>query len=111
MREIRLTPQAEADLAEIRRYSKKVGGASGARLYLKGLGRRLEQLAAGTVVHRDAEIGDGYRRCRYERHVIIFKEEADSIRVVHVFHERMDIAERVGTRSDDHSTQSSPISR
>ncbi len=62
---------------------------------MTGLGRRFQEIASGTVAHRDAEIGNGYRRCRYERHVIIFKEERSSVRIVHVFHERMDIAGRV----------------
>jgi len=66
---------------------------------LKGLGRRFRDIAAGTVAHRDAEIGDGYRRCRYKRHVIIFREECHSIRIVHVFHERMDVAGRIADES------------
>ncbi len=94
MREIRLTPQAEAEVAEVRRYSRRAWGAVQARSYLTGLGRRFQEIAAGTAAHRDAEIGNGYRRCRYRRHIIIFREEPDSVRIVHIFHERMDIAAR-----------------
>jgi plasmid stabilization system protein ParE len=60
-----------------------------------GLGRRFQEIADGTATHRDAEIGNGYRRCRYRRHIIIFKEGSDWVRIVHVFHERMDIAGRI----------------
>jgi plasmid stabilization system protein ParE len=63
------------------------------------LGRRFREIAAGTAAHRDAEIGNGYRRCRYERHIIVFKEECDSIRILHVFHERMDFVGRIAEGS------------
>ncbi|MEA3051485.1 MAG: toxin ParE1/3/4 [Sphingomonadales bacterium] len=96
MREVRLTPQAEAEVAEVRRYSRHTWGITQAKRYLTGLGRRFREIAAGTAAHRDAEIGSGYRRCRYRRHIIIFKEEGDSVRIVRVFHERMDIPGRLG---------------
>lgn len=99
MREVRLTPQAEAEVAEVRRYSRHTWGAPQAKRYLMGLGRRFQEIADGTASHRDAEIGNGYRRCRYQRHIIIFKEERDSVRIVHVFHERMDIVGRFAERS------------
>jgi toxin ParE1/3/4 len=95
VREVRLTPQAQAEVEEVRRYSQRVWGAAQAKRYLRGLGRRFRDIAAGTAAHRDAEIGDDYRRCRYQRHIIIFKEERDSIRIVHIFHERMDVAGRI----------------
>lgn len=95
MREVRLTPQAIAELADIRRYTRKVWGAGQADRYLRGLGSRLAEIAAGTAVTRDAEIGGDYRRCRYEAHIIIFKEARDFVRILHVFHERMDIAQRI----------------
>jgi plasmid stabilization system protein ParE len=95
VREIRLTPRAEAEVAEVRRYSREAWGTAQAKRYLTGLGRRFQEIAAGTAAHQDAEIGDGYRRCRYERHIIIFKDEGGSVRIVHVFHERMDIPGRL----------------
>lgn len=99
MKEVRLTPQAQAEVAEVRRYSQRVWGATQAKRYLRGLSRRFGEIAAGTAAHRDAEIGNDYRRCRYERHIIIFKEEGDWVRIVHIFHERMDVARRVGKES------------
>jgi toxin ParE1/3/4 len=99
VRKVCLTPQAQAEVAEVRRYSQLQWGATQAKRYLRGLGRRFREIAAGTAAHRDAEIGNGYRRCRYERHIIIFKEESDSIRIVHVFHDRMDVPGRIAERS------------
>ena len=95
MKEIRLTPRGQAEVAEVRRYSRRTWGATQAKRYLGGLSRRFREIAAGTAAHRDAEIGNDYRRCRYQRHIIIFKEERDWVRIVHVFHERMDVARRV----------------
>lgn len=95
MREVRLTPQAIGELAEIRRYTRKMWGVRQADRYLKGLGSRFNEIAAGAAVIRDAEIGGGYRRCRYEAHIIIFKEASAFVRIVHVFHESMDIAGRM----------------
>lgn len=95
MREVRLTPQARAEVAEIRRYTHKQWGAAQADRYLRGLGQRFEEIAAGTALHRDAEIGGGYQRCRYESHIIVFRPEVDAIRVVHIFHRSMDMAGRM----------------
>jgi toxin ParE1/3/4 len=99
VKEVRLTPQAKAEVAEVRRYSQRAWGATQAKRYLTGLGRRFRDIAAGTVSNRDAEIGEGYRRCRYRRHIIIYREDPDSIRIVHVFHERMDVAGRIAEES------------
>ena len=95
MREVRLTPQARAEIADIRRYTRARWGAAQADRYLRGLGQRFEEIAAGTALHRDAEIGGGYRRCRYETHVIVFKPEDEAIRVVHIFHRSMDMTGRM----------------
>ena len=95
MKEVRLTPRAVAEIAEIRRYSRRAWGAAQAKRYRTGLGRRFQEIAAGTAADRDAEIGNGYRGCRYGRHVIVFKEERDGVRILHMFHERMDIAGRI----------------
>ena len=99
MREVRLTPLALAEVEEVRHYSRQAWGPAQARRYLKGLSRRFRQIAAGTAAHRDAEIGNDYQRCRYGRHIIIFKEEVGAVRIVHIFHERMDIAGRLGEGS------------
>jgi toxin ParE1/3/4 len=97
VKDVRLTPQAIAEMADIRRYTRRTWGAAQAARYLKGLGVRFEEIAAGIVAHRDAEIGGGYRRCRYQVHIIVFKEERDCVRIVHVFHERMDIPGRAAS--------------
>jgi toxin ParE1/3/4 len=99
VKELRLTPQAEAEVMEVRRYSRHTWGNDRAKRYLAGLGRRFREIADGAATHRDAEIGNGYRRCRYRRHIIIFKEGSDWVRIVHVFHERMDIVGRIAEGS------------
>ncbi|MEA3063365.1 MAG: toxin ParE1/3/4 [Sphingomonadales bacterium] len=95
MKQVRLTPQARAEIAEIRLYTRKRWGAAQADPYLRGLGRRFEEIAAGTASHRDAEIGGDYRRCGYESHIIVFRFEGDAVKVVHVFHRTMDIPGRM----------------
>jgi toxin ParE1/3/4 len=95
VKEVRLTPQARAEIAEIRLFTRNRWGVVQADRYLRGLGRRFEEIAAGTALHRDAEIGGGYRRCRYESHIIIFKPDGEALRVVHIFHRSMDIAGRM----------------
>ena len=96
MKEIRLTPRARAEIAEIRAYSRRRWGAAQTERYLRGLGQRFEEIAAGTAAHRDAEIGGAYRRCGYEAHVIIFSEEPECVRILHIFHRSMDIPGRLG---------------
>lgn len=97
MKEILVTPLAVADLAEIRRYTRRTWGAAQARDYLSGLGTCFESIAGGEAATRDVEgVGCGYRRCRYRSHVVIFAEGPNFVRIVRVLHVRMDQALRLG---------------
>src|SRR4051812_31969412 len=89
VKSIHLTPKAIADLAEIRRFTRKTWGPAQARRYLQELGARFDRIAEGIAAARDAEIpGRDYHRSRCGAHVIFFAERRDHIRIVRIIHER-----------------------
>ncbi|MGZ8286734.1 MAG: type II toxin-antitoxin system RelE/ParE family toxin [Allosphingosinicella sp.] len=93
MRRVRLRPRAIADLAEIRRYTRKIWGPAQADKYLQKLGAQLEKIAEGTAAVRDAEIrGRDFRRSRHGAHVIFFVDAPDHIRIVRILHQRRNFA-------------------
>ncbi|MFL6846526.1 MAG: type II toxin-antitoxin system RelE/ParE family toxin [Allosphingosinicella sp.] len=93
VRELHVRPRALADIAEIRRYTRKTCGPVQARTYLNELGARFEAIADGTarsvVVHAKNR---PFGRCRYTEHFIFFQELPDAVEIVRVLHPRRDIA-------------------
>lgn len=82
-----------ADLAEIRRYTRRIWGPAQAEKYLQELGKRLEKIADGSAAARDAGIRSrDFRRSSYGAHVIFFIEASDHIRIVRIMHERQNFA-------------------
>lgn len=80
------TPKAAKDLSTIAAYSLREWGEDQARNYLQGL-----ELACGDLV-RNFGLGreiDGFRRRRYERHLIYYLCKDEAILVVRILHERM----------------------
>jgi len=80
------TPKAVADLASIATYSLREWGEVQARNYIAGL-----ELACGTLgdhfaLGRDV---DGFRRWRYERHLIYYRVSGDELLIVRILHEKM----------------------
>ena len=88
MKEIRLRPAAEADIAGIREYTRRTWGAEQASRYLRGLGRRFQEIACGVAVSRQSERNT--RCARYRTHLIYFRVADTHVLIVRVLHERMD---------------------
>lgn len=93
MKRIRLRPKALADIAEIRRYTRKAWGQAQARSYLTELNDRFRAIADGSAlsVTINAE-GRSFRRCRFQEHLIFFEETSNAVEIVRVLHPRMNIA-------------------
>jgi toxin ParE1/3/4 len=85
-------------LEDIYRYTAESWGEEQAELYIRGLFARFEAIAAHDFPWRPitAELGvDGFV-CRYERHMIYWKELADgNVGIVTILHERMHNIERL----------------
>lgn len=96
MKKVRLRPRARADLAEIRRYTRRLWGAAQARAYLEELGARIDSIAAGHTPATTLSVrGRPFGRCRHKEHYIFFRETGEIVEVVRVFHVKMDVVQRL----------------
>jgi toxin ParE1/3/4 len=98
----RLSRAAQADLREIRAYTKTTWGETQAREYLSGLRSGLERLADATVIGKTRDdIAQGLRSFPLARHVVFYREYSDGIEVVRVFHASMDVERQFEIRNND----------
>jgi toxin ParE1/3/4 len=96
VKELRLTPQARADLADIRNYTRRTWGNKQARTYLEHLGRHLDGIASDEVRPRSAgELAPGYLFSRSGSHFIFFTLSDRVCRVVRILHVRSDVARQL----------------
>jgi toxin ParE1/3/4 len=94
-----IRPKAEEDLRDIGRYTRKTWGREQTRRYLRAIHDKLRRLSEtpeiGTT--RD-EIAEGYRSARVGHHLVFYRIDGDTVVVVRVLHESMDLQRRL-----DHS--------
>ena len=91
MARYRLTRAARQDVAEIGRYTQRRWGVAQRRAYLRRLNARTEFL----VDHRETgalrdDVRPGYRSFHEGRHLIFYRDAADTIEIVRILHDRMD---------------------
>ena len=95
-RAYRIRPEAEKDLKEVARYTRRTWGQAQARKYLRALHERMQALAAnpnlGVARH---DVADGYRSARIGHHHVFYSQDGDTIVVVRVLHESMDVQRHV----------------
>jgi toxin ParE1/3/4 len=82
-----LSPEAAADLEEIRQYTAEQFGEDQARRYMKGLREAFEQLAAhpgsGTVIATGSEIRCWIHRGHYR---VLYRERGDRLEIGRIIH-------------------------
>jgi toxin ParE1/3/4 len=92
MAEYRLTDRARADLIDIYNFTEDKFGAYQADAYYAGLIRTLGLLAdfprIGQAV---AELAAGYRRFRFQSHLIFYTEQPELIEIRAIVHGSKDI--------------------
>lgn len=95
MPKYRVTRAAEVDLLSIGRYTETMWGTRQRQIYLSQLDARMQALARNPKLGsaRD-EIHHGYRSFHEGRHVLFYREVDDTIEVVRVLHDSMDVTER-----------------
>jgi toxin ParE1/3/4 len=87
----RLRPSAEADLANIWRYTAERWGIAQAESYFRTIIATLDALAATPTLGRSCdEIRAGYRRRSVGVHVVFYRIERDHIDIARILHGRMD---------------------
>ena len=92
MKKLVIADAARDDLRAIARQTEQEWGAAQRRRYLDALKHRLAGLRAHPALggSRD-ELGRGYRSVPIGRHVVFYKETADSIEIIRVLHASMDV--------------------
>ncbi len=80
------------DIADIWDYREENWGYAQAVTYDAMLEERILGIAAGDVASRSAEeVGWGLRRALTGRHVVFFRENDETVTVVRVLHQSMDV--------------------
>ena len=95
-----LTDAAEADLREIIRYTRKEWGDAQLRRYIAKLEQGIERLVAGQGTFKDmSALYPALRMARCEHHYVFClpRENAPAL-IVAIFHERMDLMNRLTDR-------------
>lgn len=90
-RQLRLTPLAEADLANIWHYTFEHWSAEQADRYHRDLVTTMEALARGSKAGCICAVRDGYLRYAAAAHVVYYRETESTVDVVRVLHQRMDV--------------------
>lgn len=92
MKDIIVSPEAEADLRGIWMYSFETWGAAQADKYLNELDARMVGLAMGRTASRAADdVTPGLRRALAGAHVVFYREDAAAVTVIRVLHQSMDV--------------------
>lgn len=92
MRRLEIRPRARADLRAIGDYSDAHWGKSQARLYLDAIADAFDRLAATPLAGSDqATVSAGLRRWRSGSHNIYYRTFDDTVLIVRILHERMDV--------------------
>ncbi|WP_407519876.1 type II toxin-antitoxin system RelE/ParE family toxin [Methylobacterium oryzisoli] len=87
-----LTPQAQADVAEIWDYTAERWSREQAASYLRAIRDACEDLACCRRISRPVDVKLGYFKATVKSHLIIFRrDDAGLVMVVRILHGRMDV--------------------
>jgi toxin ParE1/3/4 len=92
MRRLEIRPRARADLRDIGDYSDAHWGTVQARSYLDAIADALDQIVTMPLAGSDqASVSPGLRKWRSGSHNIYYRVLDDTVRIVRILHERMDV--------------------
>lgn len=87
-----ITPRTKEDLRQIWRYSKKTWGKRQADQYVTAIYNRFEWLLDNQILWKyRPEIKEGYYSYQQENHIIFFTQNTNSINIIGIPHQRMDV--------------------
>lgn len=91
MADFRLSPHAEADLAEIADYTIETFGIEQARRYRDDPETCFGSLAGNPLLGRSAEwLSPGLRRFEHRSHAVFYTQEEANVLIVRILHAGMD---------------------
>ncbi len=88
---VQLTPLAKTDLENIWLYIFKHWSLDQANRYHRDLISTIEALACGNKIGRICTVRDGYFRYTVGQHVVFYRETEQTLDVIRVLHQRMDV--------------------
>ena len=94
----RFAPAADEDLTDIWLYSYATWGEDRADRYIEALHTCCERIAAGAAHVRPVPTVDEVKSHHCRHHYIFFVEQRETVVVIAVLHERMDLMERLRDR-------------
>ncbi|UWU24298.1 type II toxin-antitoxin system RelE/ParE family toxin (plasmid) [Rhizobium sp. CB3171] len=103
MRAYILTAEAESDLRSVIRHTRAQWGAAQVRRYVSDLERGIANLAEGKGPFKDmSALHPALRMARCEHHYVfcLLREDAPAL-IVAIFHERMDLMQRLARRLNE----------
>lgn len=88
-----LSPSAILDLQSISDYTLHTWGIEQEELYLKGLWKKLEEIQFSPESYRLREdLAKGCLSARYEKHVIFFATQGQTLQIIRILHGAMDFS-------------------
>ncbi|QYH36805.1 type II toxin-antitoxin system RelE/ParE family toxin [Salinibacterium sp. M195] len=92
MTSYRLTPAAQRDLSTIWEYTQERWGPTQAEIYISEMRAAIERIAAEPQRGRACDdVREGYRRYGIGSHLIFYTVGANSVDVIRILHQRMDL--------------------
>ncbi len=98
MRSIKYARRANADLEDIADYTARTWGADQAKRYIRDIRLQIERIASDDVISQPLRVARfGVFKSRINRHLIIFEQTTEQIRIVRILHEAMDVPRHIGS--------------
>ncbi len=96
MKSVKYARRANTDLEDITDYTAQTWGAKQAKKYNKSIRNKIQSIARGegTLQALNVQRANIYQ-ARVNRHLIIFEQSAEEIRIIRVLHEAMDIPRHI----------------
>ncbi len=91
MKRLELNPEAIDDLRTVSRFSYRTWGRQRRDAYMAELVAAMNGLRIRDLGRRRDEIKEGLWSIRSGRHVILFRRDAETVRILRVLHERRDL--------------------
>ena len=93
---IELSNKAKQDIKDISRYTREEWGIPQQKAYLKQLDSTFEHIQQLPAISQNCDhIKPNYKRVALGKHYIYYRYHKDSIYIVRILHERMDLREHL----------------
>jgi toxin ParE1/3/4 len=97
VKSINYARRAKTDLEDITDYTACTWGAQQAKNYIREIRTQIAGIANGDVIAQSLQVARaGMFKCRINRHLIIFEQTNDQVRVIRILHETMDVPRHIG---------------